>query len=123
MHVSGKVNRAFAVDGIPSGRVRAAKELNLKTNANGSLFNRTPDNFLSRLPGGAAGRSPFDGHRFNYAFRNVYFELRGAELVAVFAQTVLPGKSASGGWCGHTFNFFFFEQYFSAIVENISLFP
>jgi hypothetical protein len=108
VYVPGKVNRAFTVDGIPSGRVRAAEKLNLKTHTDRSLFNRTPDNLEGRHPGGATGRTPSAGHGFNFTFRHVYFKLRGPELVAVFAQTILPGKSASGGWCGDTFYFFFF---------------
>ena len=108
MHVAGKVYRALAVDGVPSGRVGTAEELNLEAHANGSLFSWPADDFQGGLPGGTAGCPPFDGHRFNLTVSYLDLELRGAEPFTIFTQTILPGKTASGGRGGHTVNFHFF---------------
>ena len=106
--IAGEVDRAFAVNGIPSCRVGTAEELYLKAYASGGFFDRAADNFADRLPGGSAGRTPFDSHGFNFPFRCFYIELRGAEPFTIFTQTILPGKNASGGRGGHTVNFHFF---------------
>ncbi len=108
VHVPGKMHRALAVDGIPSSRVCAAEELNLEADAHGSLFSWPAYDFQGGLPGGTAGCTPFDGHRFNLPIHNLNIKFRGTEPVPVLPQTILPGKPASGGRGGHPVDFHFF---------------
>ena len=70
VYFSGKMDRAFAVDRIPSSRVGAAVELNLQAYADSGFLNRQTDNLAGRLPSGAAGRAPLDGHGFDFVIRN-----------------------------------------------------
>lgn len=110
MHVSGKVNRAFSVNGIPSGRVGTAEKLNLQADESGGFFDWAANDFLGRLPGGTTGCTPFDCHGFNFTFSYLDLELRGTKPFTIFTQTILPGKSASGGRGGHALDFHFLAR-------------
>jgi hypothetical protein len=108
VYVPGKMHWAFAINGVPSGRVGTAEELNLQAHARGGFFDGTADDFQGRLPGGTTGCSPHDGHGCDFSIHNLDIEFRGTEPVPVLPQTILPGKPASGGRSGHPVDFHFF---------------
>ncbi len=109
MDIAGKVHRAFAENGIPSGRVGTAEKLYLQADAYGRLFYGKANDFFDCLPGGTAGSSAHDRYRCNFPVHDVDIQFRSTEPVAVFPQTILPGKPASGGGGGHALYFHLFS--------------
>ncbi len=97
MDVAGKVNRAFAVNGVPSSRVCAAEKLNFQAITRGGLGGFLTNHLLGGLPCGATGRPPLYGYALNFAVDNVGIHLRCAETLFIASQATRPGKAASGG--------------------------
>lgn len=50
MHFSGKMNRALAVNGIPSCRIGRTEELGFDAHFSGCIINRSTDNTLTGFP-------------------------------------------------------------------------
>lgn len=90
-----QMDRAFAVKGIPPGRVRRAEELGFKPHAHHRFIRCHPDNPVRGLPGGPAWRTPQHTNLLQKAICQHHFELGGTELFAIGPQTHLPGKGAS----------------------------
>ena len=108
MDVSGKVDRTFPVDGIPSGRIGRTKILHLQADAHDRFFRRQMHNPPGRLPGGAARRPANNADILKPAVCGFRLKLRRTEPVSIVAQTILPGKTASGGWGQGAFHLGFF---------------
>lgn len=106
--MTGEMNRAFTVDGIPAGRVGAAKILNLKADANRCLLGRATYDSFCRLPGGTARRPSFDGDVDDVFVPDRDLEFRRTKALCIQSQPILPGKSASGGWRGDPLEVNFF---------------
>ena len=66
MDVTGKMNRAFSVNRVPTGRVRAAEKLNLQSYARGRFRYIASDNSRGGFPGGTTGRTSSDGNLFDF---------------------------------------------------------
>ena len=108
MDVPGKVDRTFPVDGIPSGRIGRTKILHLEADAHDRFFRRQVRNPPGGLPGGSA-RSPANNkYSLKPAVCGFRLKLRRTEPVSIIAQTILPGKTASGGRGQGAFHLGFF---------------
>ena len=101
----GKVDRAFSVDRVPSGRIGAAEILDLQTDADDGLLAGQVGDPLGRLPGGATRRPANNGDLFDSVVFAGGLKLRRTELIPVPSQAVLPGKPASGGRGQRPFHF------------------
>ena len=98
MDMGGKMNRAFTVNRVPVGWIGAAEKLNFQSEARGCFRYITSYYFRGRFPGGATGRPSPDKNLLDFICRDFNIQFRRPELVSVCTQTVLPGKTASGGW-------------------------
>ena len=96
---SGQMNRAAATDRVPPGGVRNAKILDFQADSHEGFIHRQFNDPGSRFPGCPARCSP-DNLYMTYG-AVAYFDgkNRFAEFFTVLAQTVLPGKGASGRRC------------------------
>lgn len=50
MHLSGEMDGAFPIQRVPSGRVRSAEKLGLKSDTDRALLRRQAHNALPRIP-------------------------------------------------------------------------
>ena len=98
MDMAGKMDRAFSIKGVPVGWICAAEKLNFQPEACGRLARVPSDDVRCRLPGGATGRTSFNGNLLDFTLCNLHIKFRGAEPVSIDSQTILPGEATSGGW-------------------------
>jgi len=96
--MAGKMNRAFAVNGIPSSRVCTAKKLNFQSHARGSCVDIKPNDLFGGFPRGPAGGPPADDDAVNLAVNDLDVQLRCPEFFFIITQTARPGKTTSCGW-------------------------
>lgn len=96
VNMAGKVDRAFPMNRVPSGRIGRAEILHFKADASDRFFRGQMDDSAGSLPGGPAGSSANHFDLLEPAVCGPGLEFRRSELVSVPAQAVLPGKSASG---------------------------
>jgi len=66
MDMTGKMNRAFPVNRVPTSRVRAAEKLNLQSYTRGRFRYIVSDNSRGGFPGGTTGRASSDGNLFDF---------------------------------------------------------
>jgi hypothetical protein len=97
MNFTGKVNRTFAVQGIPAGRVGAAEKLGLQADLPGRRRHRQTDYGSRRLPGCPTGCATDDTNTGNEPAVHLHLKFRGSEQLAIGTQTLLPGQTTSGG--------------------------
>lgn len=97
MYLSCKMNRTFAMNRIPTGRVGKTVKLRIETDFTCSILNRDSDHALSSFPCRAARSSPDHSDVSNLTIFNLNLKLGGTKPVTVFAKTNLPWKAASGG--------------------------
>jgi len=97
MNFTGKVNRTFAVQGIPAGRVGAAEKLGLQADLPGRRRHRQTDYGSRRLPGCPTGCATDDANTGNEPAVHLHLKFRGSEQLAIGTQTLLPGQTTSGG--------------------------
>ena len=102
--MTGKVNRAFAVNRIPAGRIGRTEILHFQADAYHCFFRRQLGDAPGCFPGGAAGGPAHDDDLLKPAVDCGHLELGRPELLSVPAQAVLPGKPASSGRCQDTFH-------------------
>jgi len=96
MDLAGQMDRAFAINGIPAGRIRAAIILDIKADAHQGVCQRQIQDAGGGLPGGPAG-SPFQDFDVGYpTVGQCNPESRFAEFFSILTQADLPGKGASG---------------------------
>ena len=102
MYVAGKMNRAFAVYRIPTGRIGAAEKLNFQAIASGSLSDIFANHLLGCFPGSPTGCAAFNGNTLNFAVDDIGFHFWCPKTLFIASQTAWPGKAASGGWADDT---------------------
>lgn len=97
MDVSSKMNRAFAMDGIPSSGVGNTAILDFKTVTRGCLMNRVSNHFFSSFPGSSA-RSPSENvYFFYFVVSDINIQFRRTKFISIRTQPILAGKTASSG--------------------------
>lgn len=92
------MNRAFAMDRVPSGRIGGTGELAGQTDSHDRLVNRLTNQTTDGLPSGAAGSSTNHPYLKDPPGIDGYAKLRSAEPLPIAAKAVLPCKTASGRW-------------------------
>ncbi len=97
MNVARKVNRAFAMDGIPSSRIGTAEKLNFQAKACGGIGRIFTNHFLGRFPCGATWCAPRDSYALNLTVDNINIHLWCTKTFLIASQAARPGKAASGG--------------------------
>ena len=108
MDIAGKMDRTLAIDGVPSGWIGGAKILHLQSDTDVGAINVPTHNFGGCFPGRSARCATQHLNPADLSMGDFSFELRRSKTVAVFAQTNLPGKAASGRWCHHMLTTDFF---------------
>lgn len=97
MDFAGQMDRAFAINGIPAGGIRATIILDIEADAHQCICQRQIQDAGGGLPGCPAGR-PFQDVDVGYpAVGQRGPESRFTEFLSISTQADLPGKGASGG--------------------------
>ena len=96
VNFTGHVHRAFAVNRVPTGRIRDAVILDIQSDAHECFLHRQIQNTGGRFPGCAAGSALQDLDISYPAAGDLDPEDRFAECLAVLPQIDRPGQSASG---------------------------
>ena len=91
-----KMDRALAMDRIPAGRIGRTEVLNFQADFYDCFIDRQTGDFQGRFPGSPARCTPHDGDLLNVVCNQTDLKLRGSEPYAIWAQAILPGKTASG---------------------------
>jgi len=121
MDMAGKVNRAFAVYRIPTGRIGTAEKLNFQSIAPGGLCGIFTNHFLGCLPGGPAWGTPCDRNFSNLTVDDFGIHFRRTKTFSITSQASRPGEAASGGWGDDAGSGMFFagghDRYLLAVAE------
>ena len=102
MYMAGKVNRAFTVNRIPTGRISTAEKLNFQTKARGSLGGIFANHLLGCLPGSPTRCAAFNGNTLNPTVDDIGIHFWCTKTLFIASQTAWLGKAASGGWGDYT---------------------
>ncbi len=98
MYVAGKVNRAFTVNRIPTGRIGTAEKLNFQAIARGGLGCIFTNHLLGCFPGSPTRCAPFDSYLPDLTINYLGLQFRCTKMLFIASQAARPGKAASGGW-------------------------